>query len=1178
MRFKSIYIKGFKSFPKETLINFNEKVTGIVGPNGSGKSNVLDAIRWVLGEQKPSELRLDNMSDVLFNGTKNRKKSAVAEVVLTFDNTKNIIPTEYTTVAVSRTLYRTGESEYRLNDEACRLKDIRTLFMDTGIGPDSYAIIALNMVEDILADKNGSRRFMFEQASGISKFKKRKKETISKLKLTKEDLNRVEDLLFEIETNLKDLKKQAKRAEKYIKVREQYKDKSIKLQLSKYDSFVDSYKTVKNNISNELDNFRQIEILVRTKESDLEKGKKDILESEKNLSEFQKKINEHLDQIRKIENDKNLTKQKLEYDESRSEDIEKSQIERKKYIARYDEDILSLKDRIEKEKEKLAENQSIFENYNKKLLEIRKKYDELKGVLDEANLKRKRKEENRFQLVKEKAIVQNNIDNYQNNISRKNQQLVSLKKENEQVESSFKTLEAEKKTLEEKLKYLSEEKDKKTVLLQKTIDESEDIKSHLNDTSRKLDAKRNEHKLLKSMVDNLEGFPESIRFLNKKWNGKVPLLTDIIAPPEEYKVAIESYLEPFLNFFVVEDEFEAREAISTLRKTQKGKVNFFVLNRLQKSNKKVDKLKDFTAVLDIIEYDDKYHDLLYSLLGRVYVSLVDMDEVYSGDELNKYAIIDKSGSFISDGAIISGGSLGLFEGNKLGRKSNLKKLKSLINNLESKQEELEVQLKDKKEIISQLKSSTIDNEINKINAKIGNINKEFLQANFSRENYLKNKNSLQKEIESHALEIEKLNSNLETIEVGLKDIDKDLNLIVSSLEDKSSTADNLTQELSKASSNSNNAQIDLIKQQNLLSTLENNLSNKKEDKDSLKKKYEAAASNQKTLVLEIEKSKKNIVQFDQQLIDKYKQKSSFDVDLGQFEKDFFENRSIVTELENELAKKKQLMNKSQYLINELREKKLDLDFNKQTINERLKIEFNIEIKDVLDYEREETSEDELQANVDKLKKTLDNYGEVNTLAVEAYNEMNKRYENIQKQREDVLSAEKSLKKTISEIEKTATELFLKAFEDIRGHFKSVFESLFKMGDTSDLYLEEPDNPLESKIFIVAKPKGKRPRSLNQLSGGEKTLTAIALLFALYLHKPAPFCIFDEVDAPLDDANIYKFNNIIREFSENSQFIVVTHNKATMSAVDVLYGVFMQELGVSEVAQVDFRNYEELSIS
>ena len=297
--------------------------------------------------------------------------------------------------------------------------------------------------------------------------------------------------------------------------------------------------------------------------------------------------------------------------------------------------------------------------------------------------------------------------------------------------------------------------------------------------------------------------------------------------------------------------------------------------------------------------------------------------------------------------------------------------------------------------------------------------------------------------------------------------------------------------------------------------------------------------------------------------------------MSEIEKEFFEKRNKVSSLESEISKLKHQLTKSQYLINQLKEKKLDLDFKKKAINERLRIEFNIQLKDILNYDRTDIEEYVLEDKVGKLRNRLDNYGEVNTLAVEAYNEMKERYENIKKQRQDILDAEKSLNKTIIEIEKTATTRFLAAFEDIREHFKVVFTTLFKEGDTCDLFLEEEERPLDSKIKIVAKPKGKRPKSLSQLSGGEKTLTAIALLFSLYLYKPAPFCIFDEVDAPLDDANISKFNNIIREFSKNSQFIVVTHNKATMAAVDVLYGVFMQEPGISEVAQVDFRNYENL---
>ncbi len=1175
MRLRSIYIKGFKSFYKETVINFNEKVTGVVGPNGSGKSNIVDAIRWVLGEQKTTELRLDSMSDVLFNGTSKRKKSSMAQVTLTFDNTKNLLPTEYNTVAISRVLYRSGESEYRINDVACRLKDIRSLFIDTGIGSDSYAIIALNMVEDILADSNGSRRMMVEQASGISKFKKRKKETLAKLKLTKVDLDRIEDLLFEIESNLKDLEKQARKAERYIKIRDQYKDFNIKLQLLKYDKVVDTYKDVSENIKNELTNYRTLEVDIVKKEAILEKFKKEIVESEKNLSDFQKKINDHLDTLRKNENEKQLLKQKYGFNKNKLTDLEKAKTEIHDKLNLLISSIEKIKNRIEEEKLKLKNYQNTFDEANKIHLEIKTKYEEVKSFADKSNIKRKELEEQKFQLIKHQAVSLNNIENILADNNRRIEKIKRIEEELEKLNKDYSSMEEHKNRLSKDIEALEHKKEERAILQRKADEELEILRQNKSELGRKLDAKRNEYRLVKSMVDNLEGFPESIKFLNKKWNSDIPLLTDIISTDDEYKIAIETYLEPYLNHFVVENSFEAREAIGLLRKTQKGKANFFVLDRIKKIKKAKGVSDNYISAMDIVEYDSKYKKLVEILLQNVYVSIVEMDEVYSGTDDDSVVIIDKSGSFVSGGHMISGGSLGLFEGKKIGRKKNLEKLNSTISKLEKEYDEISTFFEKKTEQLKLLRTESNESGVNKIKNDYDKVSDSLLRIKFQIENKSNTLKNIKKEIDSAKKKIAELKETETANKEKISQIEIKLKELLDNYNNKGGDIDILMENLSQASAKMNNAKIELIRHQNLISTIEQDLNYKISDKSNLEKQLDSNKQLSKSLDAEQISIEQRLDELEQTLAKLYELKSTNEEDLSEIEKEFFEKRNKVSSLESEISKLKHQLTKSQYLINQLKEKKLDLDFKKKAINERLRIEFNIQLKDILNYDRTDIEEYVLEDKVGKLRNRLDNYGEVNTLAVEAYNEMKERYENIKKQRQDILDAEKSLNKTITEIEKTATTRFLAAFEDIREHFKVVFTTLFKEGDTCDLFLEEEERPLDSKIKIVAKPKGKRPKSLSQLSGGEKTLTAIALLFSLYLYKPAPFCIFDEVDAPLDDANISKFNNIIREFSKNSQFIVVTHNKATMAAVDVLYGVFMQEPGISEVAQVDFRNYENL---
>jgi len=1175
MRLNSIYIKGFKSFSKETLINFNENVTGVVGPNGSGKSNIVDAIRWVLGEQKPTELRLDNMSDVLFNGTEKRKKSSMAEVTLTFDNTKNILPTEYSKVAVSRILYRTGESEYKINNVPCRLKDVRSLFINTGIGPDSYAIIALHMVEDILADSNGSRRFMFEQASGISKFKKRKKETLSKLKLTRLDLDRIEDLLFEIETNLKDLEKQARKAERFIKIREQYKDISIMLQLLKYDKITESYKEVRSSIDGELSKYREFETIITKKEAELQKQKNNILESEKNLSDFQHKINEHVDDLRRNENEKQLQKQKLEFDNNKIIALEKEKVEIKEKLAQLEQGIASVDTRFKEENLKYKELEKVFKDNELKYLDLKEHYDKVKGFADENNRKRKSLEESKFNLLKSKAIFQNNIDNLSSRIERVKDQISGLNEELLNLDAVKKNQNREKTILWKKIESFKKAKEEKISVLEKLSQERDKLIENKRLISRKLDARKNEFSLVKSMFDNLEGFPESIKYLNKNWNENIPLLSDIVSTGEEYKVAIETYLEPYLNYFVADNTLQAREAIGLLRKTQKGKAHFFILNKLGKSKHKVKQPENYIPALDIVEYDEKYKFLVESLLGNVFISLIEMDDIYPGG-MEDIVILDKSGSFMSDNKSVSGGSIGLFEGKKIGRKKTLDNLKKQVGKYEAELDFIDKKINSLNEEIAILEKESNEAEIDDYQKLYNEINTSLIKININIDNKNKSIIDLNREVEQNLNKISSLEKSIAGNEKKIKELNSSIEALNQAKEIKDTDIEELMDKVSAFSEKVNNAKIDLIRQQNLIESLKKDLQYKTENKMALENRIKTNTEEIDNLKNEITTIENKLFALDNKLVEQYKLKEVYESDLSGIEKKYFENRNRINNYEDDINRLKHQKGKTQFLINQLKEKQLDLDFKKKAVSERLKIEFNLELKDVLDYKRSEEDEYVLEDKVSRLRNRLDNYGEVNTLAVDAYKEMKERYEHIQNQKQDVLDAEKSLKKTISEIEKTATERFLTAFDIIREHFKSVFTTLFKEGDTCDLLLEEEDKPLESKIKIIAKPKGKRPKTLSQLSGGEKTLTAIALLFSLYLYKPAPFCIFDEVDAPLDDANISKFNNIIREFSAKSQFIVVTHNKATMSAVDILYGVFMQEPGVSEVAQVDFRNYDELA--
>ena len=839
MRLNKIEIKGFKSFGDKTIINFNSGVTGIVGPNGCGKSNIVDAIRWVLGEQKTSLLRSDKMENIIFNGSKSRKKLQLAEVSISFDNTKNLIPTEYSTVTVTRKYFRSGDSEYLLNDVKCRLKDITNLFLDTGISSNNYAIIELSMVDNILNDKDNSRLHLFEEAAGISKFRKRKKETFNKIKQTELDLDRVEDLVYEIEKNLRSLKRQAKQTEKYHKYKDEYKIISINVALEVSKTTMSSLKEQKQKLTKvENENTKVVTDLAK-KNSKLESAKSSLIPYEKKLLKLQKKLNQVLDKIRNFEESKRMKSQKA-----------KMLIEK----------IEDLRDRIKYDTESNKRSEFSISSIQK---EISSNEKEFKKVIDKLKITKK------------------DYTKYEEELKDKNVKITDIK----EVEDQFRQLNHNLESISNKRNQVER------LLLLDNIDK-------------------------KSVIEKIKSIDKEILELKKGF-----------------------------------------KTIENLFKTENKEI--IRINKL---------------------FSEKSKDL-------------------STDEI---------------------------------------KYNSLKNNIESLKKEMEY------------KNATYESNKKRITENIDNLKK----------------------------------SEKEVVKI---DTDTDSN--------------------------------------------------------------------------------------DNSLIKLYDEKSKSEKDLQKFEDEYYKLKSTINLDDSSI---KELQNKKDInlnLIDELKSNIYDNEIELNSVEQRLSIEFDLNIntcKADKDFFKE-SSVDSMINRREELKEKIEKIGQINPLAMEAYKEIKERHEFITKEREDLLEAKDSLLKTIDEIDIVAKESFLKSFEKIKSNFKTVFRSLFTDDDDCDLLINDEENPLESSIEIMAKPKGKKPLTINQLSGGEKTLTATSLLFAIYLLKPAPFCVFDEVDAPLDDANIDKFNKIVNKFSNTSQFIIVTHNKRTMNNADIIYGITMPEQGVSKVVPVDLRN-------
>lgn len=1170
MRLKSLEIKGFKSFADKTVVSFDEGVTGIIGPNGCGKSNIIDSIRWVIGEQKISHLRSENLESLVFNGSKTRSASGLAEVSLTFENTRNLLPTEFSTVTVTRKFYKSGESEYRLNDVQCRLKDIQNLFLDTGVSTDSYAIIELGMVDDIIKDKENSRRRMLEQAAGITIYKTRKKEAKSKLDATEQDLARIEDLLFEINNQLKTLENQAKKAEKYYEIKKDYREVSIELAKAALEGFNLTWKTLNEQHEEETNKRVELEAKIATEEAAIEQEKVGFIEKERELQVMQHSFNDLLQSLRTKENDKNLAQQRLHYLKEKETSLKDFLSKAGGQLKGIEESIEFTQLQITEEDAKLNDLGSQLEGLRSAVDSTRKIFDEKRSGIDELRKENQAIQRSQFEAEKNVAVGETTIQNLQRTIfqlkeeqNNRRQQLQQLENEKQQKEYELSNSREELQQLQEQHEYTKEQ------ILQ-TQSALESLRNQLADENRKLDSKKNEHDLLKSLVDSMEGYPESVKFLhnNPQWNVEAPLLSDVIYCKEEYRTAIENLLEQYLNYYVVGNMGEALNAVQLLHANQKGKANFFMLDQFNGQQVLNDLPAGTVHALSVVEVDAKYQSLINYLLGQVVIA---EDEKNLPEGFNG-VILEKSGKFFKGKYALSGGSVGLFEGKKLGRAKNLERLHEEI----IAQEAVVVNLKHTiqmrhNEVIGyneQLKENAIketENTINQLVNQIYGIDNRMENLRGMEANAVKRLEDLelqQEEIhesqQQHRDELDKYNSQLDELTSRMEVIEQEFTLA--------------EQAYNQANQSYNDYNLNVTRQQSKVTALKQELEFKQNQLQDLQLQITTNSSALEEASNQISESEVVLLDTQDALVTMLQNKEAEEHKLNEADQLYYNLRNALGEKESELRHKQKEKEQVDHLLNEIKDKLNDLKLQLSGTKERLLVEFKVNLEDVIEEERtgDEPLED-LQAKVDRMKKRLENLGEVNPTAIEAFEEMRKRYEFILEQKNDLVSAKESLLQTIQEVEATANQRFLETFNQVRENFQRVFKALFTEEDTADMVLDNPENLAETGIDIVAKPKGKRPSSISQLSGGEKTLTATAMLFAIYLIKPAPFCILDEVDAPLDDANVGKFTNMIRQFSNNSQFIIVTHNKQTMGAVDVIYGVTMQEAGVSKLVPVDFRN-------
>ncbi|MFN5762628.1 MAG: chromosome segregation protein SMC, partial [Sphingobacteriales bacterium] len=1052
-----------------------------------------------------------------------------------------------------------------------RLKDIHNLFLDTGVSTDSYAIIELGMVDDIIKDKDNSRRKMLEQAAGISIYKTRKKEARLKLDATEQDLNRIEDLLFEINNQLKQLENQAKKAEKYYEIKKEYRETSIELAKAALEGFNITYKELTHQQDEEVNKKIELEAAIALAEAALEEEKLAFIEKEKALQELQHSFNELQNNVRNKESEKNLATQRLQYLKERETSLRGFLEKADGQLKGLEESIQFTGLQIEEEQGKVSELEARLEGLREEVEAKRFAFDQRRSTIEELRRTNQALQRQQFDAEKQVAVADSSIQNLQRVLLQLNEE-----KENRQTQITQLSQEkdAKKAELAEKktdLEQLQQKHELTKSQIFTTQSELEELRSTLADENRTLDARRNEYDLLKSLIDSMEGYPDSVKFLhnNPNWNHEAPILSDIIYVKEEYRAALENVLEPYLNYYVVNDLKEGLTAVHLLDEHKKGKANFFLLDKLQAAPyKEADTIAGTIPALQVVEYDAKYASLVKYLLGNVIIA----ESESALEQSNGNVVIEKSGKYVKGTFSLTGGSVGLFEGKKIGRAKNLEKLQEDITIQNAIVTERKQQIQSKHNEVIAYNEDLKENVIRQTQELINSLTNQLIALESKIENLQHSQEAgdarladVQAQMQQHVDSIADVRELLDKYNQQMED----LSVQLQGMEQEYAQAD---QEYNFANAAYNDANLQFTRQQSRLVALNQEIEFKTNQLTDLRQQITNSQTQLEEATGQIEETTVNLEVIQETLVALLQQKEEEQKKLSEADQLYYNLRNELAAKESELRHKVKDKEMLDQLLTSIKDRVTELRLQLAGIKERLNVEFKVNIDEILDEPRvtEETLED-LQATCDKMKKRLENIGEVNPTAIEAFQEMKKRYEFIMEQKTDLVTAKDSLMQTIQEVEATANQKFLDTFTQVRENFQKVFKALFTEEDTADVIMEDPTNLADTGIDIIAKPKGKRPSSITQLSGGEKTLTATALLFAIYLIKPAPFCILDEVDAPLDDANVHKFTNMIRQFSKESQFIIVTHNKMTMSTVDIIYGVTMQEAGVSKLVPVDFRN-------
>ena len=1182
MYLKRLEMQGFKSFADKTVLEFMPGITSVIGPNGSGKSNISDAIRWVLGEQSMKSLRGSKSEDIIFAGTQNRKSLGFAEASLVFDNTDGKLPVEYTEVTVTRKIYRSGESGYYINKTPCRLKDVLELFMDTGIGKDGYSIIGQGKIDEILSNKSEDRRHIFEEAAGIVKYRVRKVESEKKLEHTKLNLLRINDILSEIESNIEPLRIQSEKARKFLDLREELKSIEVGLFLYNIESYKEKLqKVIEDN-----------EILKSQNEEASNKMQE--------ISDLKEKLKQEIDGItNNIENMQNLGfESEKEKERLNSEiNISKERITNNKendnrYNAEIEEIKLRIKDLEEEKKAKLDKKNNLFTNKEK----FQKELEEKEKELEEANKKLSSKE---LEIEEKKKIVSDNTDakyEKQANISTIEANLENIEKRKKQIATeidfNISELDSTRLTKEEIAKVFYEIEDKKnkaTKSLNEISSKSEETERKIkeyDDTINKLSSeyriKESRLKFLKETEREKEGYIRSVKNLlldcekdNSLKKGLHGVLASILKTPKEYETAIEMTLGAALQNVVTETEQDAKKLVEHLRKNNLGRASFLPIStvkgkKLEKYNSKnINGIQGIAS--DLVEYNKKYEQIVLSFLGRT-VIVDDMDTAIALAKQNNYSfrIVTLKGDLINPSGAITGGSVAQKTVNILGRAREIedleKELKKINSKIEKIQQEKEEYLNDSESVLEEINSLekslqeidivyaadkqkliAVEENIDRIQKRLEKLKTEKEELEKQKEEEIKNKEQEEADIKKISEENIELNAIIEQFanlnkdnQTYIDDLNMDvtnLKISVSSFDESESSIDEMVERINLDIENNNSS-----------------IESKLKQKENIKLDNETLENNIKELLEKINEIDEKVNNSGNQVNELKAKRIEKNNNLSKAEKDYESQFEVIEGLKEQIVKI------------DVKKSKLEQDI--EDVVNKLWEEYELTPNNVGEYQKPENVQSTTK-QVNKLRSQIKELGSINVDSIGEYNTTKQRYDFMCEQRLDLEDGIAKLKKVIQDMTSTMKTQFAKQFEIINKNFGEVFKELFG-GGKAELILTDPENILECGIDIHVQPPGKKLQNMTLLSGGEKAFTAIALLFAILKINPSPFCVLDEIEAALDDVNVFRYADYLKKFTNNTQFLVITHRKGTMEAADTVYGITMEENGISKLLSMKLK--------